>query len=336
MSNDDSHMMAIKTEEMGLLEGSVATASSSSSSTIHQQHDADPPIKSGDEVSNNDDDEEESEEEGESESESEGFYKPPEPLYDKANAIQFRTLCHRFETMWKQKSKKKKPSKDELLAYLLSSQLRRYLHGGPSSSSSSSSSSSQPKRAQSIFPMLRLMTPDKDTTRPRLWMKEKLIADTWATALGLSKQGSDYKKLVRYNDPTAAGLVACGDISMCVYEVVQKRFPELGGANGKNNNNNKKKSGQKNGTTGGAGGGVTVGRMNELLDELAGITGGETTRGTNAGGWDASRGVASLPRGGATGTSRLSKKQRVDWVSKLVSMKFTVSQCSAVQWNELK
>ena len=150
----------------------------------------------------------------------EEFYKPPEPLYDRANSLKFRQLCHRFETMWKQKSKKKKPSKGELLGYLLSKQLRKHLDGsasdsngssendsgsGNNNSSSSNNNNNNSKRYQSIFPMLRLVVPDKDSTRPRLWMKERVIADTWATALGLSKQGSDYKKLVKYNDPTAAG-----------------------------------------------------------------------------------------------------------------------------------
>jgi hypothetical protein len=247
----------------------------------------------------------------------EEFYKPPEPLYDRANSLKFRTLCHRFETMWKQKSKKKKPSKEELLDYLLSKQLRKYLNGstpgstlgstpGSSGSSTSTSADTGSNKQQSIFPILRLITPDKDTTRPRLWMKEKTIADTWATALGLSKPGSDYKKLVKYNDPTAAGMTACGDISMCVYEVVKKRFPEFD-----------KRDKDK-------GGGVTVGGMNELLDELAGIR-GETQR--DAGGWNGTGGVASVPPGGATGNSRLSKKQRVDWVTKLIDKKFTVSFC---------
>jgi len=133
------------------------------------------------------------------------FYKPPEPKYDKASSLKFRKLCNTFEKMWKYKSKK---PKDELLDYILPQTLRKHLN-------------SNGDMQQSIFPLLRLMVPDKDTTRPRLWMKEKTIADCWAKAIGLSKSSKDYKNLEKYNDPTHAGMTACGDISMCVYEVVK-------------------------------------------------------------------------------------------------------------------
>jgi len=138
------------------------------------------------------------------------------------------------------------------------------------------------------------MVPDKDTTRTRLWMKEKTIADCWAEAIGLSKSSKDYKKLEKYNDPTHAGMTACGDISMCVYEVVKKRFPEYD-----------KKDG-----------GVTVGEMNDLLDDLAGLS--------KAREGGVSENAASASAGG-NANSKGAKKKKVKWIEKLISKKFSVS-----------
>lgn len=250
----------------------------------------------------------------------EGFYKPPEPLYDKVNSLSFRSLCQRFETMWKQKkqSKKKKPSKEQLLGYLLPASLKKFLTACDVNGNGSANANSnvQPQKEQSIFPMLRLIAPDKDTTRPRLWMKEKTIATTWAEALGLSKQGSDYKKLVNFTNPVHAG-ASCGDISNCVYDVVKKRFPEL--------ESKGKSTGSGSGSGGGGGGGVTIGEMNELFDELAGIRKDNRPANSNGGDWN---GGAAASLVNTTSNSRLSKKQRETWVSKLISKKFSVSLCN--------
>jgi len=225
------------------------------------------------------------------------FYKPSEPCYDKADSLKFRQLCIRFETLWKQKSKKKKPTKDEMLDYLLPQNLRKFITTDKELSKNNSTEEKSVRQQQSIFPVLRLMCPDKDTTRPRLWMKEAVIGKTWAEAIGLANKGSDYKKLTNYNDPTAAGITATGDISMCVYEVVKKRFPEFD-----------KKSG-----------GVTVGEMNELFNELAGIRKpGEEG------------GLTINP----TGNSRGSQKRRDVWVKKLLAKKFSVS-CMFPWWLHL-
>jgi hypothetical protein len=101
----------------------------------------------------------------------EEFYRPPEPDYSKANSLPFQSLCKRMETVWALKKKKisphqKRVSKDEKLAYLLPKRLIQYLEGG------------------SIYPVLRLIAPDKDTVRPHFGIKEKVIANIWSEALG--------------------------------------------------------------------------------------------------------------------------------------------------------
>ena len=234
------------------------------------------------------------------ESDESDFYRPPEPRYDKANSLNFRQLCHRFETLWKQKSKKKKPSKDEILEFLLPRSLQKFIHGKNELAKESEetmlrSADKAENLQQSIFPLLRLMCPDKDTARPRLYMKEAVIAKTWAEAIGLSNKGSDYHKLMHYNDPMLAGMTTAGDISMCVYEVVKKRYPDLD-----------KKDG-----------GVTVGKMNELLDELAGVR--YPDQDPNIGS-DQTAGEAS-----SSVYSRGLQSSRKAWVRKLIAMNFSVS-----------
>ena len=232
----------------------------------------------GRDVDNNDDDDDDDDD----------FYRPPDPSYEKSNSLKFRQLCNRFDALWKQKSKKKKPTKEEMLDYLLPQNLRKFISTGKDTGIGEGVGNDAQKQ-ESIFPVLRLMCPDKDTTRPNLWMKEAMIGKTWAEAIGIPNKGSDYKKLTHYNDPTAAGLIATGDISMCVYEVVKKRFPEF---------DNKKS------------GGVTVGEMNELFNDLAGIR---------------KKGEEGELSMNITGNARGAQKKRDAWVRKLISKKFSVS-----------
>jgi hypothetical protein len=239
------------------------------------------------------------------------FYRPPEPRYDKANSLNFRQLCQRFETLWKQKSKKKKPSKDEILEFLLPRSLQKFIHGDgdfgqdqgvepPNNNAVQITTSAN--QQQSIFPLLRLICPDKDTTRARLYMKEAVIAKTWAEALGLSKKSSDYNKLIHYNDPTVAGMSAAGDISMCVYEVVKKRYPEF---------DDKRRHG-----------GVTVEKMNELLDELAGVRTVDQDQEPLIRESPLAQ-LSAVPKVGSHGL----QTKRKAWVKKLLNMKFSVSEC---------
>lgn len=248
----------------------------------------------GEDTEEQNDDQYDNDDNDDSGDEDEEFYRPPEPKYDKANALNFRQLCQRFETLWKQKSKKKKPSKDEILDFLLPRSLQKFIHGDgeqqqqgmEANNENVAQKTTTAVQQQSIFPLLRLICPDKDTTRARLYMKEAVIAKTWAEAIGLSNKSSDYNKLVHYNDPSVAGMSAAGDISMCVFEVVKKRYPEFDVRNG----------------------GVTLAKMNELLDELAGVRNANQEQGP------------TVPN----------TTKRKAWVKKLLNMKFSVSQLTYI------
>lgn len=201
------------------------------------------------------------------------------PDYAQANKLSFRQLCHKLETVSEQRYKKKKPPKDELLAYLVPKP--SYFKGG------------------SIFPILRLMVPDHDMTRPRLWMKESTIATTWGNAIGLNPKSKEYKKLTHYNNPQFAGPTAAGNLPKAIYEVMKHRFPETDRKNG----------------------GVTVGEMNIILDQLAGV--GEYGR--------QSYQQQNQQRQNPIISGKVSKgvngaaARRRKWVERLINKKFSVS-----------
>ena len=139
-------------------------------------------------------------------------YQPREPSYDKANSIPFSLLCKRFETLWKQRkvSSKKKVSTLEKLKYLLPDSLKEYLAGG------------------SPYPLLRLVLPDHDSCRPHTGLKEATVGKVWGGALGLWKNSTTYKKLIKFNDPAHVSPNAVGDLSVVVQEVMQERYSGKG------------------------------------------------------------------------------------------------------------
>lgn len=179
----------------------------------------------------------------EDDSEDDDEYIPTEPLYEMANNFDFRKLCERFENVATSGSKKRKPSKWEKLDYLLPKKLIKTLDKGAQRDPDTGE-----MRYQSIYPILRLMCPDKDRSRQLYGMKDTNIAKTWSGAMGLNPRGRDSKKLTGWNMPEHAGS-AVGDLSNCVFEVVKRRFDGEG---------IKSKS-------------ITVGEINQWLDELSAI-----------------------------------------------------------------
>ena len=217
----------------------------------------------------------------ESDGDDENFYKPPEPDYSQANKLPFRSLCQRFEQVWSLKKKRNishrnQATKDDIMQSLLPKSIISYLKGG------------------SPFPFLRLMVPDLDTIRPYLGMKENSLGKIWAEAIGLGPNSGDYMKLIKFTDPIIAGPIACGDLSMAVYEVMCKRFPEYihqqqPKQQGQTPINAKAKKNHK---------GITIGKINELLDQLAMIKAQTNNFGSK-------------------------QKMRIKWVERLISLKLS-------------
>jgi hypothetical protein len=90
-----------------------------------------------------------------------------EKKYKKANKIKFSMLVKTLEELWEtKKSAKRRWSNEEKLEKLLPKRLLRHLEGGDP------------------YPILRLIMPEIDTSRPNLGMQEKAIAKAWSQALG--------------------------------------------------------------------------------------------------------------------------------------------------------
>jgi hypothetical protein len=139
----------------------------------------------------------------------------PEPSYAKANAIKFYTFCSGLEAVWqathRTKNKTKKgPSDEEKLKKILPPKVLAYLDT-PSEGSD---------KPESIFPIFRLLMPDRDSSR-QFRVAEKKLAVMYAGVLGLSKNSDRYKMLLDYNDPKLAGKSA-GDFPSVVLNVVGK------------------------------------------------------------------------------------------------------------------
>lgn len=98
---------------------------------------------------------------------------------------------------------------------------------------------------QSVFPLFRLIMAELDSSR-NIYMKEKLIAGAYCRAMGFAKGTSAYEMLHGYTDPLKVPRHLVGDLSLVIEDVLKKR---------ENNEPSR----------------VTVGTINKLLDELAGL-----------------------------------------------------------------
>lgn len=154
------------------------------------------------------------------------------PDCSKADSLPFSILCRRLDILWQHRTRKtNRQTKDALWDTVMPDSLRRFIGRG------------------SFFPLLRLLMPDLDTSRPHTGMKERYIAIAWADALGFQKTTRVYRKLLAYNDPSVAGPTAAGDLSLVLYEVLQERYKSTPSS-------------------------LTVGQVNKLLDELVEIKNG--------------------------------------------------------------
>jgi DNA ligase N terminus len=174
----------------------------------------------------------------------EGDEPPPprlEPSEQKASSMKFHTLCVALETVWNAGVQKKNWSDVQKLWKILPPKFLQWLD-----------TPSDDGRPESIFPILRLLLPEKDGSR-QFQMAESTLGVMYGTALGFSVQSNKYGMLLRYSDPNS-GLTKAqglGDFSIVVQTVVG--FTKVSSPNN--------------------GSGYTVGRINEALDLLASLPG---------------------------------------------------------------
>ena len=164
-----------------------------------------------------------------------------EPSEEKASSMKFHTLCMALESVWNAGVQRKQWSDVQKLWKILPPKFLQYLDN-PSESG----------RPESVFPVLRLLLPEKDGSR-QFQMAESTLGVMYGTALGFTVQSNKYRMLLRYSDPNS-GLTKAqglGDFSIVVQTVVG--FTKVSSPN--------------------SGSGYTVGRINEALDMLASLPG---------------------------------------------------------------
>jgi len=162
----------------------------------------------------------------------EEMYAPKPADETKANQLPFCILCNKLEKLWKQRNLKQ-GNKKRTKNELLELLL-------PSNLKRYLGETGSP------FPLLRLIMPEIDTFRPNVGMKEKMIANCWSDAMGFSRKSTSYLKLVNYTNPEIISSSAVGDFSLVIYEVMKERYGENPSS-------------------------ITIGQVNELLDQLAAV-----------------------------------------------------------------
>ena len=176
---------------------------------------------------------------------------PFQPSYEKANSLRFFDVCKRLEYLWRVrrhgKKLKTKPTTVSQLKAILPPQLLAHLANSNSDNSGLLQSSMSP---QSIFPLFRLLMPEKDSSRSFL-MKETELAKAYAAAFNLPP--TSLQKLLHYGDPhIITNSANVGDFSVVLQEILKGRLVYD--------------------TTGKTGSDWTVGHINAVLDDLAGLS----------------------------------------------------------------
>ena len=159
-------------------------------------------------------------------------YLPADNNNHAANKLRFAELCKRMEYCFCSKRKKQRVTKEQLAECILPRPIRNRIKGKDGTGSP--------------YQILRLVFPDCDGVRPHLGMKEDSVSKRWAETLGLNPNSSAYKKIRFFNNPDHAGLSAQGDLSQAIREVISDRHGDDESS-------------------------VTVGQINDWLDELAAI-----------------------------------------------------------------
>jgi hypothetical protein len=171
--------------------------------------------------------------------------KPIEPSYKNANAIPFFFVCKKMEHLWEMRGKtgkkvKYKPNEEQKLLYFLPPKLMQSL----------AKPSDDQKTPESIFPLFRLIMPAQDSSRS-VMLKERLLAKIYGEAFGMKPGTGDRKKLEIFWDKGVTGEQGVGDFSVVLQKVIEKRVIWVPNQGSK----------------------LTVGEINDLLNELASLSG---------------------------------------------------------------
>lgn len=170
----------------------------------------------------------------------------PEPSYAKASETKFFSICKGLEVVCRNNRKRKYMSDVDKLKTILKPE---YLHWlSQQSSSPDNGGDDQQQPPESIFPLLRLLLPDKDGSRSFL-MKEKMIGKMYIDAFSFAAGTSKYNKLIQYTNPNIVSPnEGVGDLSLVVQNIM---------------NTMKRQTTENKG--------LSIGELNKLLDELVSL-----------------------------------------------------------------
>lgn len=163
----------------------------------------------------------------------------PEPSYSKASETKFFSICKGLEIVCKNNRKRDRHfSEVDKLKTILKPEYLSWL--------------AEPKGVgeppESLFPVLRLLLPDKDGSRS-FQMKEKTLAKMYTDAFGFNPGTSKYNKLLHFNNPNIVSPdEGVGDFALVVHSVIRTVKVQTTKSKG-----------------------LSVGEVNKFLDELASL-----------------------------------------------------------------
>lgn len=201
-------------------------------------------------------------------------YKIKEPKMDLANKQKFFDFCQRLENLQRVRSNKgvqRMPSPSEKLNHLLPKNLIQ--------------------NYQSLYPILRLLMPDRDSGR-KTQTKEASLGNAYIAAMNWGKNSGPAQQIKNFTNPQIVEDGVHGDFSNVLYNLLDKRLD----------------SGTRNGSN------LTIGDINKYLNELSkklatgggGGGGGSTTKQ-----WGESQSQAYAPqRRGSNNSNNSNKEQK--------------------------
>jgi DNA ligase N terminus len=136
----------------------------------------------------------------------------PEPSEDRASSTKFHTICTAMEKVWEAGVKHKKWSDLQKMWTILPPKYLEWLRVPMEGSD----------RPESIFPIFRLLMPDKDGSR-QFQMAESTLGMLYGSALGLSNQSHKFKMLLHFTDRDVVRRKedGQGDFSVVVQRVIE-------------------------------------------------------------------------------------------------------------------
>jgi DNA ligase N terminus len=239
-------------------------------------------VLSDDEEANENDDDDDPVAEGEEEQDETGQRRRLEPSFKFHGESKFSGLCKRLEYISRRKHDKKKRaiSKQDMLNILIPPRLFE---------EEKARMSAGVEPPESIFPMLRLLYPEKDGSRC-MGMKEAKLAEAYCDAYDWNNKFKEYHMLKNYNDPkivnqggggmsniagnfslvvqkvltgidgearmdTTPSKLTLNDINQALDDLAAIDKQGRGGGHGGNNNNNNNNNNNTTNKSGGGGGG---------------------------------------------------------------------------------